>query len=679
MSSFPEGRALKEAMSSFDLAALIPEVSKAIRGARIDNIYQIKPATLLLRLHQTGRPPLYLLAEAGKRLHLTQYALKGPKTPSAFSMALRKHLRNGRVVAINQHDFERIVALKVTTGEGEFQLVFELFGEGNIILVDPQNRILQALVYRRMRDRNIWRGEAFRQPPSSGRNPLGLNRQDLEEIRDFGRLEVVRALTRFLSIGGLYAEETLLRAQVNKDTPCEALTERELDRIFDHLNRILSPIISRNMEPRITLSEEGEWIDVTPIPLKGYVHLEQKIYKNFSEALDEYYMKTGVKKGVVEATRGVGLELEKQRRILESQERSLEDYEVKIEQNRKIGDAIYAHLNELQLLCQGILEEKRGGKPWKEIVSDILKGKETGQVPAVYFQSLDQKNLVLNVSLENLTFPLTLRRSIQANAAEYYTRAKKAESKLKGVREALKKTQERIERLQRQRAERAEKVAEAPTKRRERAWYEKFRWFHSSEGFLIIGGRDATTNELLIKRHMEPQDKVFHADLPGAPFVLVKTEGRIPSEQTMKEAAQLAASYSRAWRENFSAADVYWVYPTQVSKSPPPGQYITKGAFIISGTKNYVRNVPLQVALGIKGEKENLRVVGGPPEAVVKQTNLYVKITPGDQTSGKIAKEIRQILSRRAPQNLQGEILQIPLEEIQNFIPSGKSSVKFNS
>ncbi len=666
-------------MSSFDIAALILEVSRAIRGARIDNIYQIKPTTLLLRLRQTGQPPLYLLAEAGKRLHLTRYVLKGPKMPSAFCMALRKHLRNGRVGEISQHNFERIVVLKVTTGEGEFQLVFELFGEGNIILVNPQNRILQALFYRRMRDRNIWRGEAFRQPPSSGRNPLGLNRQDLEGIKDFGRLEVVRALTRFLSIGGLYAEEILLRAQVDKDKPCETLTEEELGKIFDRLNQILSPIISGKMEPRIILSKEGEWIDVTPIPLKRYAHLEQEMYKSFSQALDDYYMKTGVEERVVEATEGAKLEIEKQRRILQSQERSMEEYEGKIEQNRKIGDIIYAHLNELQLLYQGILEEKRGGKPWKEIVSDILKGKEEGQVPAVYFHSLDHKNLVLNISVENSTFPLTLRRSIQANAAKYYERAKKAESKLKGLREAMKKTQKRIEKLQRQRAERTEEVAEIPTKRRERAWYEKFRWFHSSEGFLIIGGRDATTNELLIKRHMEPQDRVFHADLSGAPFVLVKTEGRVPSEQTMGEAAQLAASYSRAWKESFSAADVYWFSPNQVSKSPPSGQYLSKGAFIISGTKNYVRNVPLQVAIGVKGKKENLRVIGGPPEAITKQTNLYVKIAPGDQTSGKLAKQIRQILSKRAPQNLRREILQIPLEEIQNFIPSGKSSIKFDS
>jgi len=669
-------------MSSFDVTALISEVSGAIRGARVENIHQLNPTTLLLRLRQAGQPQLYLLAEAGKRLYLTRYVLKGPKVPPAFCMALRKHLRNSRVAEISQHDFERIVVLKVTTSEGEFQLVFELFGEGNIILVNPQNRILQALIYRRMRDRNVWRGEIFRQPPSSGRNPLGLNRQDLEGIKNFGRLEVVRALTRFLSIGGLYAEEILLRAQVDKDTPCETLTEEELGRIFNHLNQILSPTISGNMEPRIILNEEGKWNDVTPIPLRSYAHLEQKIYKSFNEALDDYYMKRGVEEKGVEAAEGAGLELEKQRRILQSQERSLEEYEGKIEQNRKIGDAVYAHLSELQLLCQGILEEKRRGKPWKEIVSDLLRGKEAGQAPAVYFHSLDQKNLVLNVSVETLTFPLTLRRSIQANAAEYYTRAKKAESKLKGVKEAMKKTQERIAKLQQQmaeRAERADEVSEVPTKRRERAWYEKFRWFHSSEGFLVIGGRDATTNELLIKKHTEPQDKVFHADLTGAPFVLVKTEGRVPSEQTMMEAAQLAASYSRAWRENFRAADVYWVSPMQVSKSPPSGQYLTKGAFIISGTKNYVRSVPLEVAIGIGGKKENLRVIGGPSEAITKQTNLYVKITPGDQASGKIAKEMRQILSKRAPQNLQREILQIPLEEIQNFIPPGKSSIKLNS
>ncbi len=246
---------------------------------------------------------------------------------------------------------------------------------------------------------------------------------------------------------------------------------------------------------------------------------------------------------------------------------------------------------------------------------------------------------------------------------------------MEGVEKALLETENKIKRLKERSVEQL-KAPELPPKRRRRAWYEKFLWFHSSDGFLVIGGRDATANEILIKKHMEPHDKVFHADIHGAPFVLVKTDGKVPPERTLKEAAQLAASYSRAWKEMLGSADVYWISSQQVSKSPPSGQYLEKGAFIISGQKNYVRNVPLRVAVGIQMEGENLMVIGGPAEAIAKQTNVYVEVIPGEKSSGELAKQIRRKLAEKAPEAMQKQIFEIALEEIQRFIPSGRGSIK---
>ncbi|KPV63053.1 MAG: hypothetical protein AOA66_1026 [Candidatus Bathyarchaeota archaeon BA2] len=666
---------MKEEITSFDIAALIPELNQLVKGARIDNIYQINPATLLLKFRRPSQPPLHLLIEAGRRLHLTSYALEKPQKPPTFCIALRKYLRNGEVRGIHQHEFERIVIIDVSRKEGNFQLISELFGDGNIILVNPENRILQALVYRRMRDRNILRGEVFQHAPPSGRNPLKQPRQDFSEIKGLGQLEIVRALTKFLSIGGLYAEEILLRAHVDKKVPCESLTEQELDKIFDQLHQILFVIKNGNLEPYVVVNKEGEWIDVIPLPLKKYTHLTQRMYKTFNEALDEYYMETTVEKGVVEAVKGFELELARQQRILQSQRKALEDLKGQIEKNKGMGDAIYMHLNDLSFLLQKIMDEKRSGKPWEQIVSSIEEGKETGRVPDIYFHSMEPQRLILNVSVENLTFPINLRRSIQFNANRYYTRAKKATKKLEGAEKALQETQAKIEELQ-QRIGRVKEARKTPPKRRKKAWYEKFRWFNSSDGFLVLGGRDATTNEILIKKHMEPQDIVFHADLLGAPFVLIKTRGETPPERTIREAAQLAASYSRAWREMLSAVNVYWVTPEQVSKSPPPGQYLKKGAFIIHGSKNYVRGVPLRVAIGIKTKEEHVMIVGGPVEAIANQTNPCVEIVPGEQTSSRLAKQIRGLLAEKASKTLKKEILEVPLEEIQSFIPLGRGMVK---
>ncbi|MFB0514320.1 MAG: ribosome rescue protein RqcH, partial [Candidatus Bathyarchaeia archaeon] len=590
---------MKAELTSFDVAVIVFELNQRIKNARIGKIYQINPTTLLFKLRRPDEPPVHLLIESGKRMNLTSYVLQKPLRPPAFCMALRKSLGNGKITDIRQHEFERTTTIKIRTKEGEFQLVIELFGEGNITLVSPENKILHALVYKRMRDRNILRGENFQYAPPSGKNPFKISRKDFDEIKNFGQLIIVKSLTKFLSIGGLYAEEILLKAEIDKISPCKALGRQELDKIFTQLQLILSSLTAGKIEPCIIADESGNWVDVTPIRLRKYEHLLTKAYGKFNEAIDEFYTETKLKTKMAQATREFERQLAKLQRVLERQRKALEDSKMDVQRNKRLGELIYAHLGELQLLQQRIMNEKERGKAWKLIISDLQKEMERGLVSARYFQALDSKHRILTVSLEGETLQLDLTRSVQANAAKFYEKAKKSQRKLEGAEKALRRTRTKIEELQ-QKKQHIVKVPKPPSVRREKAWYEKFRWFHSSDGLLVIGGKDATTNEILIKKHMEPHDIVFHADIVGAPFVLIKTDGKAPSEQSLKEAAQLAASFSRAWKETFGAVDVYWMHPKQVSKSPPSGQYLKKGSFMIRGAKNYIRNVPLAVAIGVQ-------------------------------------------------------------------------------
>jgi len=668
---------LKEVMTSFDVAAVTHEINELVKGAHVAKIYQIGTQTLLLKLRRPNQPRLQLLIEAGKRLHLTSYVHETPKKPSSFCMSLRKYLDNGVVKEVRQHEFERIAITEISTRQGDFQLVSELFGGGNVILVDPEGKILQAMTYKRMRDRNILRGEIFQHPPARGRNPLKLNPQDFVEIKKLGETEIVRALTKFLSISGTYAEEILLRAEVNKKTACSSLTEHELDSIFNQLQKLLSLIDSGTMEPRIVSDEKNVWIDVTPVSLKKYNQFDQKEYENFNSALDDYYAKiTDAERGE-ETTEEVESEVARYRRILQKQQKALETLKEPIIKNKNIGDLIYLHFGDLQSLLQKIMEKKRSGKSWKEIISIIEEGKRAKRLPDVYFHSLEPSNQVLHVSVEKQIFSLNLRHSIQANADKYYSRSKKAEKKLRGAEKTLRETRTKIEEVKKQ-VIRVKATQRPLAKKRKKEWFEKFRWFRSSDGFLVIGGRDATTNEILIKRHMEPHDIVFHAEILGAPFVLIKTEGKTAPEKTSNEAAQLAASYSRAWREMLSAVNVYWVNPDQVSKTPPSGQFLKKGSFMIRGTKNFVRGVPLQVAIGVKIDNDETLVIGGPVDAIAFQTNFYVEVVPGEQKSSQLAKKIRHQLSKKVSEDLKRTVTAIPLEEIQRFIPLGRGKMKQN-
>jgi predicted ribosome quality control (RQC) complex YloA/Tae2 family protein len=664
-------------MTSFDVAAVTHEINESVKSAHVAKIYQIGIQTLLLKLRKPNQPRLQLLIEAGKRMHLTSYIHETPKKPSSFCMSLRKYLNNGVVKEIRQHEFERIAIMEISTRQGDFQLVSELFGGGNVILVDPEGKILQAMTYKRMRDRNILRGEIFQHPPARGSNPLKLSPQDFLEIKKLGETEIVRGLTKFLSISGAYAEEILLRAEVNKRTECSSLTEQELDGIFSQLQKLLSFIESGSMEPRIVSDEKNVWIDVTPVPMKKYGQFNQKEYKRFNSALDDYYAKITDAEREDEATDDVESEAARQKRILQRQKKALEALKEPIQKNKTIGDLIYLHFGDLQSLLQKILEKKRSGKSWEEITSIIEEGKQAKRPPDVYFHSLEPANQVLHVSLENKVFSINLRHSIQANADKYYARSKKAEKKLRGAEKKMQETKAKIEEAEKQ-VTLAKSIQRPLAKRRKREWFEKFRWFHSSDGFLVIGGRDATTNELLIKKHIDPSDLVFHAEILGAPFVLIKTEGKTAPEQTINEAAQLAASYSRAWREMLGAVNVYWVNPNQVSKTPPSGQFLKKGSFMIRGTKNFVRGVPLRVAVGVKIGEEELLVVGGPADAIAVQTKFYVEVVPGEQKSSQLAKKIRHQLSKKVSEDLKRSVTAIPLEEIQRFIPLGRGKIEQN-
>jgi len=97
---------------------------------------------------------------------------------------------------------------------------------------------------------------------------------------------------------------------------------------------------------------------------------------------------------------------------------------------------------------------------------------------------------------------------------------------------------------------------------------------------------------------------------------------------------------------------------------------------MISGSKNFVRGVPLQVAVGVKIDDDEMMVVGGPVDAIANQTEVYVEIVPGDKKSSQLAKQIRYQLSKKVSEDLKRRVTQIPIEEFQRFIPLGRGKMK---
>ena len=289
---------------------------------------------------------------------------------------------------------------------------------------------------------------------------------------------------------------------------------------------------------------------------------------------------------------------------------------------------------------------------------------------------------------------------VEKNADRLYTGAKEIEGKREGAKEALAETRAELESLREQRAAHesgetggegqpgaGEEGAEVdwlaessiPVRRTE-PWYERFRWFRTTDGFLVLGGRNADQNEELVKKYLERSDRFFHSQAHGAPATVLKATA--PSEaardvefpeSTLEQTAQFAISYSSVWKDGQFAGDVYMVEPDQVSKTPESGEYLEKGAFAIRGDRTYFQDTPVGAAVGIACEPET-RVVGGPAAAVEAHAETSVEVEPGRYAQGDVAKRIYREFRERFSDTTFVRKVASP-DEIAKFLPPGGSRI----
>lgn len=275
---------------------------------------------------------------------------------------------------------------------------------------------------------------------------------------------------------------------------------------------------------------------------------------------------------------------------------------------------------------------------------------------------------------------IDFRKNARKNAEKYFEESKKAKAKLAAAEAALAKTLEKIEAVKRGAAI-SEKGAVMPQKKRARGkWYESFRWMFTTEGFLVIGGRDAKQNEIIFAKRIEPTDIVLHAEIAGAPLTIIKSEGKTITPLAIREAAEFAAAYSSAWKAGVGSIDVYWIKPEQVSKTAQAGEFLPKGSFMIRGSKNYLKKTELKVAIGIRFENDKegkrfAKVICGNVQAVNEHAKYFVTIQPGSLSQNALAAEIRRQILLKAMPDDKALIESISIDEIQRAIPTGNGNI----
>jgi predicted ribosome quality control (RQC) complex YloA/Tae2 family protein len=674
----------KQQMANFDLAVIVNEFKSQLIGTRIEKAYHPLRDTIILKLSlprasysalnpqaQTQKK-LYLTIKNGRFIYIVNSIGPVPKVPSHFAMLLRKHIVHGIIYDLRQVEFDRIVELHIRRStnlaeERHYRLVVELFGDGNIILVEDTT-IIQPLIVQHWAHRTLKAGATYIYPPSRY-NPLKLTFETFLREVDATTRDLVRFLAVDLNLGGLYAEELCARVGIDKNANPRRLDSNQLKAIFDELSTLLQET-ARATAPSIVFKDNIA-VDIIPTKLKLYDTQELlkrevdcfnravAIYANLREKVEE---ETKLRAELQDA-------IEKYRRQVSQQRDAIAKFETEIVRYQHIGDLIYANIE----ICKRYIELAQGlRKTYRGTIEELVTYVKSNDNRIVDFNPYEGYITIKLDDLQasspskspvQLDVKLDYRKKVTANAEDYYRLAKRTKQKLEGAQKSIESSLSELHGLEARekklRDTTLELSAEPLSPRARTFWFEKYRWFITTTGNIVIAGRDAASNDKVVKKYLKSHDKYCHADVHGAPSVVVKAVQVSPvPDEALQEACAFAVIYSSAWKMQLPAERAYWVNSDQVSKTPPPGEFLPRGAFMIRGKRNYIKSLPIELVIGEIDYEGTKKLMAGPRPAVISRATRYVVLRPGTMNPNVCAKKL-------------SDAFQVQVETIQKLLPPG--------
>ena len=364
---------MKRQLTSFDISIIVQDLQEII-DSPIDKSYQLSSNEILIKFkNKKTMKKEALFIRNGELIALTEKQLKTPKTPSNFVMALRKYIQNGRIVEIVQHEFDRILMIKIGKKTGIFTLVIEFFSDGNIILVDEKGDIIIPFIQQAWAHRKV-KGRQPYTPPPSQINPFNLTKETFKECLKESHADVVRTLAVKLQLSGPIAEEILTYTTVKKETLAANITEKDIDQLYESLQRFLIRFIKKEYDP-ISIKNNENIVDILPFSFKSYTQQTMESIDHFTRGLsafiDDEQTRNEQKPPETKTDKVIG----KLTRMLDQQKEKIVVLDKTIETKQREGEIIYLHYNTVdELLC--FIQKKMEEKEKKDTIDAInaLKG-----------------------------------------------------------------------------------------------------------------------------------------------------------------------------------------------------------------------------------------------------------------------------------------------------------------
>jgi len=593
----------KDRFTSLDTLALAREI-RSLARARVDKVFDAPGGGWSVALRSSGEGRRELLLVPGKYgALLPAGGSEHSEELSPFARELRRLLVGATVRDAAEPGGERY--LEVLFGRSDdpdpLLLALEMFGAGNLI-VARGGKIVAAAQSRRWAHRQVRVGVDYSRPPVR-LDPWRVDLAALESELARSRNDLASTLAARLSFGGPVAEELVVRAGLDGAAAAATVSTVAAERLHAAIAELLREVGDR--PSGFVYLRDSSVVDATPYPSQRWsatAGVAETARSTFSEAAHEYFRSL-----VVVPPTAAEAEAERRRRGLE-------------------------HLREQQLAAIAALTE--GVRDLQTSAEAIFAHYSAAEAALAAARAAGGDEPTVAVVLGDRPVSLRVDRTPREAAQELYTEAKRLQTKLAGARAALAETEAKAA-LPAQRSSAAVPgITGDGDAHRKPHWFERFRWFLSSEGAVVIAGRDASSNDLIVRRNMKDGDHYVHADLHGAASVIVKhpSPGDAPvTEVTLREAGQWAVAFSKAWRAGLASASAFWVTPEQVSKAGASGEFVARGSWAIHGTKHVMRDLPTEIALGTVDYRRETLWTAAPPSAVAARGTVRVVLVPGPE------------------------------------------------
>ena len=627
-------------LSGIELRYLVNEISKKTSDYYVSNIYGITKNGLLFKLHHPENPDVMLMVST------SGIWISSVRIDQIEQNKMLKRLRNDllrlKLSKIEQIGVERIVYLTFSGFDKEFTIVGEFFGDGNIILCNKEMKILALLHSIDVRHRQLRVGLPYTPPPQKGINVLEVSKKDFDEIKT-SDLAVANWVGRTFGLPKKFAEEIAHISKINSKVKGNTLQDADIKKIYESMKKLIEDVVTGNHNPIIIKNDSS--IEVSPIKLENVENITS--VGSFMEGLDAVFSQS-----IVDAGKDIQSS---------SIDKKIQDLEVRLEEQSKATKLVKEKSQKISTVAKSLSEMTSQG------IMSIDDPSAVMILTKLNSQLTKEKGISL-LKIDDEKIKIDLKDSLHSIASTLFNEAKKQSSAITSIEKQISKTEKEIEKLKNQ----SQKVKDSVTfsEVRKKNWFERYRWFYTSDGFLAIGGRDSSSNSAIIRKHLEKNDKVFHAEIFGSPFFILKNSDDATTA-TINEIAHATVCFSRAWREAMYGMSAYWVEPEQVKKAAPSGQYLPKGSFTINGQRNFVKISSLKLAIGLLKQNESFLITCGPLDPIKKNCECYSVIEPSGSESSNVAKKIRTEFIK-----MKGEIIKnISLDEFVRVLPAGQSHV----